>query len=220
MLIPDFAAQGSRNHRRAIGMSGAVAVHLVLLLLLLSHLSNRNPPALPSPVFSVVPLAPEGDPIAGDAAPPLEWHPQVASPSLNLSLPRFAVEEEQAQAIQTNSPADEIGSGDAADNSGDPKGSVVKEDYFHLLVRHLQHYTHVQRRGEIGLVALRLTLTHTGRLIGAKIVKSSGIGALDKEALEVVKRAQPLPIPPASMVGDPIALVIPMKFESVADAVK
>lgn len=51
-------------------------------------------------------------------------------------------------------------------------------------------------------------------MLSTKLVKSSGVIALDQEALAVVKRAQPLPQPPAGLLSNgQISLTMPIGFE-------
>jgi len=46
----------------------------------------------------------------------------------------------------------------------------------------------------------------------ARIAKSSGFAALDRETLELVRRAQPFPAPPAAMAGAQIDLTVRIRF--------
>jgi len=51
-----------------------------------------------------------------------------------------------------------------------------------------------------------------GRVLNTRLERSSGVPALDQEALSIPRRAQPLPAPPAEMPGDVIELVTPIEF--------
>jgi len=50
------------------------------------------------------------------------------------------------------------------------------------------------------------------RLLSAKLERGSGHAALDREAVALLHRAQPLPKPPPVAVGDPVSLVVPVEF--------
>lgn len=67
-------------------------------------------------------------------------------------------------------------------------------------------------RRQQGVVMLRFTMDRTGRVLTAKIDKSSGYDALDQETLDLIARAQPLPAPPAEMSANPIELIVPIEF--------
>ncbi len=67
-------------------------------------------------------------------------------------------------------------------------------------------------RRQQGVVYLRFTMDRRGKVLSARIDRSSGFDVLDKEALALVHRAQPLPPPPPAVPGDPIRLVVPVQF--------
>ena len=51
-----------------------------------------------------------------------------------------------------------------------------------------------------------------GHVLSAEISKSSGRDALDRETLELIARAQPLPAMPAEMGGDRLDAIVPVNF--------
>jgi protein TonB len=63
-----------------------------------------------------------------------------------------------------------------------------------------------------GVVVLRFSMDRDGRVLSARIEKSSGVEALDQETLALIQRAQPLPKPPTEMPGNPIELTVPIEF--------
>jgi protein TonB len=67
-------------------------------------------------------------------------------------------------------------------------------------------------RGAQGTAQLAFSLDRQGRVLESRIIKSSGSAALDQEALEWPKRAQPFPPPPAEMPGDKVDLSVPYRF--------
>lgn len=69
-----------------------------------------------------------------------------------------------------------------------------------------------RRRGQQGVSYLRFTMDRDGHVLSAKIEKSAGFGLLDKEALSLMQRAQPLPKPPPEIQGDHLELVVPIQF--------
>lgn len=69
-----------------------------------------------------------------------------------------------------------------------------------------------QIRRQQGVPYIRITMDRQGRVLNARLERSSGIPALDQEALSIPRRAQPLPAPPAEVPGDPIELVTPVEF--------
>ena len=69
-----------------------------------------------------------------------------------------------------------------------------------------------QARRQQGVALLHFTMDRDGNVLTAEIRKSSGYDLLDQESLDLVRRAQPLPRPPADVTGDPIDLVVPVEF--------
>jgi periplasmic protein TonB len=69
-----------------------------------------------------------------------------------------------------------------------------------------------QARGVQGVVSLAFTIDRQGKVVSSKIVKSSGSAVLDAEALDLIKRAAPLPPPPADIADSDLSFVVPIRF--------
>lgn len=81
-----------------------------------------------------------------------------------------------------------------------------------VLSRH-QHYPRLARsRGWQGQVRLRLHLAQQGAVLDIEIAESSGYEVLDRQALEMVRLASPLPVPPDGMRGDKFTVDVPVTF--------
>ena len=80
------------------------------------------------------------------------------------------------------------------------------------LERNKKYPSAAHARDEKGVVQLEFSVDRQGRLKSSRIVKSSGSDALDRETLDLVKRAQPFAAPPAAMAGEEVFLVIPVRF--------
>ncbi|WP_332619475.1 energy transducer TonB family protein [Brevundimonas sp.] len=63
-----------------------------------------------------------------------------------------------------------------------------------------------------GVAFVTFTMDRQGRVLAAALERTSGHASLDREALSLVRRAQPLPAPPADMAGDNITLTVPVEF--------
>jgi periplasmic protein TonB len=76
-----------------------------------------------------------------------------------------------------------------------------------------KHYPPEAKSAHIeGVVMLHFVIDRSGKLLSAEIAKSSGRAALDREALALVARAQPLPAMPAAMEGDTLDTIVPINF--------
>jgi len=61
------------------------------------------------------------------------------------------------------------------------------------------------RRGIKGVTLVRFTVNRTGQLIASEVLQSSGSPILDEEAVALLKRASPFPVPPDAL---PDALLV------------
>ena len=75
----------------------------------------------------------------------------------------------------------------------------------------LQRYP-PKARGVQGVVSLAFTIDRHGNVTSSRIVKSSGSALLDAEALDLIKRAAPLPAPPPEVSDADLTFVLPIRF--------
>lgn len=69
-----------------------------------------------------------------------------------------------------------------------------------------------QSRRQQGVPYIRFVVDRSGRVLSSRLERSSGFGILDSEAVNLPRRAQPLPMPPADVSGETIELVVPVEF--------
>lgn len=82
------------------------------------------------------------------------------------------------------------------------------------LERNKRYPAAAQAKGERGVTELEFSVDRQGHLVSSRIVRSSGSDSLDRESLDLVRRAQPFTPPPASMTGDEVFLVVPIRFNN------
>ena len=80
------------------------------------------------------------------------------------------------------------------------------------LGRHKRYPAAARSRGIQGVAKVEFKIDAAGRLVSAKVIQGSGSDLLDKEALDVLKRASPFPSPPPHPVGEQIRLALPIEF--------
>jgi len=78
------------------------------------------------------------------------------------------------------------------------------------LERHKRYPPHA--KGKIGEAKLAFSIDRNGQVVASRIVHSSGSEALDQEALALIKRAAPLPPPPAGVSEDRLSFVVPIRY--------
>jgi periplasmic protein TonB len=84
------------------------------------------------------------------------------------------------------------------------------------LLRHIEHYQsypNAARRDRLqGIVQVLFAMRRDGTVLDIQIKASSGIVILDKEAVETIRRAQPLPPIPAELPGH-LNILLPVAFD-------
>lgn len=63
-----------------------------------------------------------------------------------------------------------------------------------------------------GTSSVAFTIDRSGRVLSARLLRSSGSTMLDQEAVALARRASPVPAPPANMGGGSIVLSVPVRF--------
>lgn len=107
----------------------------------------------------------------------------------------------------------EVGQGDNSAGGGTPGAD---SDYYREVLAWLEKHKRYPRRSKLrneqGVVLLRFVVSRDGMVTISKIKKSSGHKRLDKEAMGMIERAQPLPAIPDGMRQAKLSLVVPVEF--------
>jgi periplasmic protein TonB len=69
-----------------------------------------------------------------------------------------------------------------------------------------------QAKDATGVVNLSFSIDRQGHVLNSRVIKSSGSAVLDTEALSLLKRAAPLPPPPAGIPDSDLTFVVPIRF--------
>jgi periplasmic protein TonB len=85
------------------------------------------------------------------------------------------------------------------------------------LVAHINRYKHYPRAAWAhhvhGVVTLEFTVDHAGQIVASRVTRSSGSALLDDEAMSLLKRAMPLPTPPAQDSRAIFDFTLPISFQ-------
>jgi protein TonB len=100
-----------------------------------------------------------------------------------------------------------------------PKASSGLPTWQGLLLAHLDKHKRYPRdaqfRRQQGVPYIRFVMDREGRVLSSVLERSSGFVSLDREAVDLPRRAQPLPKPPDDVEGATIELVVPVEFSVV-----
>ena len=100
----------------------------------------------------------------------------------------------------------------AGQNAPKVKAEWTKRLFAHLS-RHKRYPQGVpQRQTEARIV---FTLDRAGRVLTAQVAKSAGVAAFDHAALDMMKRADPVPPPPPLVADEGLTFEIPVAFGAV-----
>lgn len=221
-----------RTPRRARGMIAlgcALALHAAPLVFLINFVSPAPIPLEEPPVIAV-------ELVRTNAAPPRPPSEQVEGPKQVQAAasraapqqirPRIQADAPEALAVpvtppaprpaQNQTPAPETTAPVARPAPPAPRASTAPQDWRNRLLAHLdskkRYPPAAQRLRQEGVAYLRFTMDRSGRVLSSRIDRSSGRPLLDREALAMLGRAQPLPPPPDDVPGATLELVTPVEF--------
>jgi protein TonB len=80
------------------------------------------------------------------------------------------------------------------------------------VMAHLNRHKRYPGGGGGGTSSVVFTIDRSGRVLSARLIRSSGSAVLDQEAVALAHRASPVPAPPPNMGGGSIMLTVPVRF--------
>jgi len=168
----------------------------------------REPPKKPLP-----PVKPQPIPIPRAEAPPpapvRESEPPppaviAAAPRSSEPPPAFtAPPPPPPEPPKPKGPTDQ-----EVDSARGNYGSLLSREF----AKHKQYPRVAQMRGWQGTTRVELHIDANGNVISSIVSESSGFEVLDKQALEMVRKASPLPLPPETLRGREFAIIVPIAF--------
>lgn len=143
-----------------------------------------------------------------------------ASPSLDpgKDAAKEAAVPAQASSSATPAPSSVRGPQAAPFDSDTPPASAAPASWQSRVLGHLAHFKRypgdARQRKRAGAAWVRFQVDGDGKLLASELVTSSGTVLLDREALQVLQRAQPLPAPPASILHQgTVTVTLPVSFK-------
>jgi protein TonB len=144
--------------------------------------------------------------------------PQQARPPVQraqTAFPPRPVQPPTAQPGNTQTAASTPGPTSSALDSLSGHGGE-RNDYLTRVFRHIEPFRvypdAARANRQRGRVVTRVTINRAGELVAVSVDRSSGWPLIDNAELAAIRRAMPLPPPPAGMPGDPLVLILPMTY--------
>lgn len=175
-----------------------------------------SPPPLPTP-----PQKPK--PVPNVAATSIAAAPsvvaQVAAPATEIPLavvPATVTDPQiTAKEPETASPVDPQRQPAPAASGPNPDRSA-RDAYVRLLMAALlEHKTYpaaARKARARGVVHLRFSINRRGQVLSSAIASSPGFAILENAALEVLRRADPLPPIPDGIANDQLTVTVPIEY--------
>lgn len=158
------------------------------------------PPPKPVVQNTPKPVAAKSPEVATPPPPPVI----AAAPKAEAPPPTFV-----APVAPPEPPKPTVNQADV-DNAKNQYGNLLSRE----VAKHKQYPKIAQMRGWQGDVELDLQIDGSnGNLISSKVRTTSGFEALDKQALEMVKKAAPFPLPPEALRAKTFNVIIPVSFK-------
>lgn len=171
-----------------------------------------EPPKMET-VEQLPPTPPQPTPIV--AAPPkVEPKPEPSPAKPQPVLEKKPIKKKLVERT-TAAKADRIAPEQPAPSSG-ASAAAAAASYRSLLSAHLQRfkqYPSDARDGERGRPTVSFTVTRNGRVTTSRLTRASGSAALDRAALALIQRAQPLPSFPPEMREASMTYDVPFLYE-------
>jgi protein TonB len=85
------------------------------------------------------------------------------------------------------------------------------------LIAQIERHKHfpLGAQGRAGVVRVAFSIDQTGTLISVGVAASSGSASLDDAAIDLIRRAQPFPAPPARLGASVLSFVVPVRYLAV-----
>jgi protein TonB len=193
---------------RAWAAAITLIAHIVAITAIVEGLRQTN--VFVSPPSVTVHIEPERKPEEIQPLLPPLVRPQV----ITAPEPLVTIAPPPPGAVAASPPVTAAPAISAPETAAPPSHAAL--NWQGLLLARLEQAKHypmaAQERRQQGVVLLHFTMDRDGQVLTADIRKSSGYDLLDQEALALIRRAQPLPKPPPDVIGDPIALAVPVEF--------
>lgn len=146
------------------------------------------------------------------ARPAVEPQPRKSKPRNRPAAARA----ERQRAQPGNQPTEQNAGRSAERGTASKAGNAAVSNYPGRIVARLRRalrYPAEARRDRVrGVAHVRFTVTASGTVNGARVVRSSGSGLLDQAALETIRRAAPFPAIPPSASRSSWSFTVPLAY--------
>lgn len=208
-----FAPQPAHTRPSSNSIIGLIAAGLIqaalFTALMFGTFDKAPPPSVAPLVVDILPVEEKEIP------PPPPVTPHLATPNVTMvAPPSFQIYEPPPLVTAAAPPAPNAPVTSQVPVSGN--ADAVIESYQIKLLRHLNRHKRypggARTKREQGVVYVRFSMDRHGKVLASRIETSCRFADLNNEGLALLLRAQPLPMPPMEVAGDPIEMIVPVEF--------
>ncbi|GIZ13720.1 energy transducer TonB [Pseudomonas sp. NCCP-436] len=167
------------------------------------------PTAVPEPEPEPLPEVAEAPkaPLAVPPKPKVQPKPQPPRPKPTKPEPPQKQEAEPAQEVASQpreTPRDNRPAAPQTSSASTPSDAERswQSQLFNHLARYKRYPEDARRRGLKGINRLRFVIDGNGRVLSYELTEKAGSAVLDRATLQTIRRAQPLPRPPAELLNN------------------
>lgn len=175
---------------------------------------EEKPEPAPQPPKPEIKPKPEKKPVIKEAPSPIAEPPSKVTQEQPPAPPPVmtAAPKAETSPVVTAPPPPEPPKGPSQADIDDARnlygGLLTRE-----IAKHKQYPRVAQMRGWQGEAMIELKIDGSGSLISSRIVTSSGFEVLDKQGLDMVRKASPFPPPPEALRGRNFEILVPVSFK-------
>ncbi len=168
-------------------------------------IKKLEPKPIPKPIKPIE----QPSPIVENTAPSEPVSETPPPPAVITAAPKAESKAELVAPPPPPEPKEPEPSPVEVDNALGEYGSLLGR----AIAKHKQYPRIAQMRGWQGDVILDLKIDGNGKVISANVQQSSGYEALDKQALEMARKAAPFPAPPQALRSRTFNITVPVSFK-------
>ncbi len=200
----------SKGRFYGLGLAGTIMLHLALVVMWIFHGSLFGQPTNAKPI-TVVNIVSEDI---------VEQEPQIPEPAFETPPVNLTFIPPDVRYVTPPPPSPRAPTAAIAPIKyapPKPQANQAVIDNFHgKLLGHLNRFKRypgsARSRRQEGVTYVRFTMDRTGHILSARLEESCGHKLLDEESLALLRRAEPLPIPPSDVRGARIEMIVPVEF--------
>lgn len=169
-------------------------------------------PQIPKLDAVLLPPPPEPKPVEKKPPPKVVEKKEKPKPKPKV-VERKPVEQRAKEAVAPKPSEQRAAAPSSAAQGTASQPTVSTASWRGSLIAHLNRYKRFPGGASPGTVQVAFAIDRSGNVLSSRVVGSSGDSALDAEAAAMIRRASPVPAPPAGVGGGgAISLSVPVRF--------